>query len=79
MKTNAREKFRRNGLHTRDERRPMQVRKSEEMVFMQEMKTNARAKIRRNGLRTRDEDQCKCENQKKWSSYRDEDQSKVKI
>ncbi len=34
----------------------MQVRKSEEMVFMQEMKTNARAKFRRNGLHARDED-----------------------
>ncbi|MFD2216307.1 hypothetical protein [Metabacillus endolithicus] len=43
----------------------MQVRKSEEMVFIQEMKTNASAKIRRNGLHTGDEDQSKVKNQKK--------------
>jgi len=46
----------------------MQARKSEEMVFIQEMKTKVRSKIRRNDLHTGDEDQCKRENQKKWSS-----------
>jgi len=57
----------------------MQVRKSEEMVFMQEMKTIASAKFRRNGLHTRDEDQCKCENQKKWSSLLQKEPTPKKV
>ncbi|UGB31750.1 hypothetical protein [Metabacillus sp. B2-18] len=46
----------------------MQVRKSEEMVFIQEMKTIASAKFTRSGLHPSNEDHHKGKNQKKWSS-----------
>ena len=56
----------------------MQGRKSEEMVFVQEMKTNASAKIRRNGLHTEMKTKARSKFRRNSLHTGDEDQCKVK-